>query len=65
MWKTFFIAVGLCLILLGGEGLAVERFRMTRGGEVVPPDWVPWSLLSSGIVVILYTLTIPKRVAAS
>lgn len=64
MWKTFFIAVGVCLVLLGVEGLAVDRFVMSRGGEVTPPDWAPWSLLSSGVVVILYTVTIPKRVGS-
>jgi len=30
--------------------------------EVAPPPWVPWSLLSSGAVVCLYSFTIPRRV---
>ncbi len=29
--------------------------------EVVPPDWAPWSLMSTGAVVCLYSFTIPKR----
>ena len=29
--------------------------------EVKPPDWAPWSLLTGGMVVILYSITIPKR----
>jgi hypothetical protein len=28
--------------------------------EVVPPEWAPWGLLSTGTVVILYSLTLPK-----
>ena len=27
-----------------------------------PPEWAPWSLIASGVVVILYSFTIPKRV---
>jgi hypothetical protein len=33
------------------------------GKEFVPPEWAPWSLLSAGAVVILYSFTIPRRVA--
>lgn len=29
--------------------------------EIRPPDWAPWSLLSSGAVVILYSYSIPRR----
>jgi hypothetical protein len=36
----------------------------TGGKRVIsPPDWAPWSLVSGGIVVILYSITIPRRVA--
>jgi hypothetical protein len=35
----------------------------TSGGELEPPEWAPWSLLSAGAVVILYSFTIPRRVA--
>ncbi|MBX3420630.1 MAG: hypothetical protein KF752_03645 [Pirellulaceae bacterium] len=32
------------------------------GTRVVrPPDWIPWSLIASGAVVILYALTLPRR----
>ncbi len=31
--------------------------------QIVPPPWAPWSLLSSGAVVCLYSFTIPRRVA--
>lgn len=29
--------------------------------ELVPPDWAPWSLLSVGAVVCLYSFTIPQK----
>ena len=29
--------------------------------EVVPPPWAPWSLLSTGAVVCLYSFSIPNR----
>jgi hypothetical protein len=32
--------------------------------ELKPPEWAPWSLMSSGAVVILYSFTLPRRVAA-
>jgi hypothetical protein len=32
--------------------------------EFKPPEWAPWSLLSTGAIVILYSFTLPRRVAA-
>ena len=32
--------------------------------EVVPPPWAPWSLMSTGAVVCLYSFTIPRRAAS-
>jgi hypothetical protein len=26
-----------------------------------PPEWIPWSLVAAGTIVVLYSLTIPKR----
>ncbi len=35
---------------------------MQVGTRVIrPPDWIPWSLIASGTVVILYALTLPRR----
>jgi hypothetical protein len=31
--------------------------------EIKPPEWAPWSLLSGGAVILLYSYTVPKRVA--
>jgi hypothetical protein len=30
--------------------------------EIQPPEWAPWTLISMGAVVMLYSFTIPKRV---
>ena len=29
--------------------------------EIIPPEWAPWSLLSGGAVVMLYSFTIPAK----
>jgi hypothetical protein len=77
MWRAFFLAIGLTLMIFGVECLAVERVVLrihdnppaTPGVEAKegparqysPAPWVPWSLLSSGAVVCLYSFTIPRR----
>lgn len=33
--------------------------------KVTPPPWAPWSLMSTGAVVCLYSFTLPKRVAGN
>ena len=81
MWRAFFLAIGIYMILFGLECLAVERVYLrvhedplpaasafetapTVGPQkqFAPAPWVPWSLLSSGAVVCLYSFTIPRRV---
>ena len=37
------------------------RSRPSRSQGFPPAPWVPWSLLSTGAVVCLYSFTIPKR----
>ena len=80
MWRSFFLAVGIYLMLFGVQCLAVDRVYLrlhddppppgpfqlstaTEGPqkEFDPPPWVPWSLLTGGAVVCLYSFTIPKR----
>jgi hypothetical protein len=72
MWRSFFLAIGVYVCLLGVESLAVEKAILkpdvSRGvqpgvqQEIVPPDWAPWSLIAGGAVVVLYSFTIPQRV---
>ena len=77
MLRSFFLALGISALLLGVECLVIEKAELqgedsaTMAGfarravssyrEVEPPEWAPWSLMSAGAVVILYTITIPKR----
>ena len=77
MWRALFVALGFYCFVLGVECLLVEKVELTnrsegqgvfsrigeavQGREVEPPDWAPWSLMSTGAVTILYSFTIPKR----
>ena len=83
MWRAFFLAIGLYMVLLGGQCLAVQKFtlkfrdqpivqeaqgfldetKVKPGAKkvIVPPPWVPWSLMSTGAVVCLYSFTLPRR----
>lgn len=72
MWRALFLALGFYCCVLGFEALVLEKAVLkpeTKNGqtlaarEVVPPEWAPWSLLAGGAVVVLYSFTIPKRVA--
>ena len=82
MWKSFFLAIGATLCIVGMECLLIERATLTDEAvktrnvsaagtasvdvpgakDVVPPEWAPWSLMSTGMVVILYSFSIPQRV---
>ena len=85
MFRSFLLAVGISLCILGGECLVFEKAVLadkspsasvssvpspfantTLAGtrEIVPPEWAPWSLLSAGAVIILYAITISRRVSA-
>ncbi|PQO29481.1 MULTISPECIES: hypothetical protein [Pirellulaceae] len=64
MWRSLFLAVGITLIIVGAECLVVDSAMMASDGgpkPFTPPDWAPWSMMSSGAIVILYSFTIPKR----
>jgi len=32
-----------------------------RQTEYTPPEWMPWSFLSAGAIVIIYSFTLPQR----
>lgn len=85
MWRAFFLAVGVYLVLLGVQCLGIQKFVLKARGpvaqqppaqtylfapappkvgpqkELVPPPWAPWSLMSTGAVVCLYSFSIPSR----
>ena len=80
MWKSFFLAIGITMCIMGIECLLIERATLTdaavatrnasyngqptqfRSKDVIPPEWAPWSLMSTGAVIILYSFSIPRRV---
>jgi len=76
MWRAFFLAMGVYCCILGAECLAIDKAiigttspaaaqtdgESTGRREIIPPSWAPWSLISTGAVVVLYSFTIPKRV---
>lgn len=35
--------------------------KVPAARTVRPPEWVPWSLVASGAVVVLYAMTLPVR----
>lgn len=71
MWRSLFLALGAYTCLLGVEALALEKAVIKKPIEgkpgqytqedLVPPEWVPWSLMGGGAVVVLYSFTIPRR----
>ncbi len=68
MWRSVFLALGLFSVVLGIESLLIDSALLANHGEaimgsrdVVPPEWAPWSLLSAGAVVILYSFTLPQK----
>ena len=36
---------------------------VNQSRTVRPPKWIPWSLIASGAVVVLYAVTLPRRMA--
>ena len=73
MFRAFFLALGLSTFLLGLECLVLEKAVLKARSnsaveqvavsyrEVRPPEWAPWSLLSGGAVVMLYSFTLPAK----
>ena len=78
MIRAFFLAIGLCIVIAGLECLVVEKaylyeqFQVRAGNffsdpqfgrkEIVPPPWAPFTLIAAGVVVLLYSFSIAKRV---
>ena len=49
----------------GGGAARPSPCRRRRRGpavQVIPAQWWPWSFLSTGAVICLYSFTIPRRV---
>ena len=50
-------------VVIGQTTLGTPPAVVEPPREITPPEWAPWSLLSVGSVVLLYSFTIPQRVA--
>ena len=44
------------------QGTAGEKLQLGPNRVLTPPDWAPWSLMSTGAVVCLYCFTVPRLV---
>ena len=74
MWRAMFLAFGAYTCLLGAQIMAIEKATVKRPNrdnpqgyittEIVPPDWAPWSLMAGGVVVAIYSFTLPKKVGS-
>lgn len=78
MWRALFLALGVYCCIVGAECLAIDKAVLNKSlsekppgagaqaavenREVTPPPWAPWSLISTGAVVVLYSFSIPSRV---
>ena len=101
VWRAFFLALGINLLLLGCQCLVVEKVVLKdpntnvanserlansnpyggsfynasfprsglngslRNRVFKPRDWMPWSLLAAGAVLVIYTVSLPKRAGGS
>ena len=77
MLRAFFLAVGIYALILGLECLVVDKAVLQPSREatasalaqqvapsvreITPGEWAPWSLISGGAVVMLYSFTIPAK----
>lgn len=83
MWRAFFCAIGIMLLILGVECLVIDNATLAAGvveegaanvngmysplpnanaGRIFKPaEWMPWSCLASGAVVVLYSLTLHRN----
>ncbi len=83
MWRAFFSAVGIVLVILGIECLLIDSAVLAAGvvddpmalqqntmfgGQLAstqnrifrPAEWIPWSLLASGAVVLIYAISLRR-----
>jgi hypothetical protein len=69
------VILGVECLIIDSATLAAERPVPAAPGQawfnpepmldpnrvVRPPEWIPWSLLASGAVILLYARTLPQR----
>ena len=64
------LAVESTVLRIHGDPVPVEKkfYQFSQPKETVTkpivfktPDWAPWILMGGGMITILYTFTLPKR----
>ncbi len=87
MWRAFFSAVGIVLLILGLECLVIDQAVLASADRTDeysnqlqtvslfgrsaatrldsrpifrPAEWIPWSLLATGAVTVLYSVSLRK-----
>lgn len=84
MWRAFFSAIGIVLLILGVECLLIDSAvlaagvvddpmplqnaglfgaappQMAANRVFRPAEWIPWSLLASGAVVLIYAVSLRR-----
>jgi len=66
MWRALFLAIGMSLLILGGECVIIHEAAWqaeTGITQISPEDWMPWAFCGAGAVVVLYCFSIPRRVS--
>jgi hypothetical protein len=55
--------MGCFALILGLECMTIESATWAgeKGGAISPPDWAPWTMISTGTVMVLYSFTLPKK----
>ncbi|NLF73073.1 MAG: hypothetical protein GX575_28895 [Candidatus Anammoximicrobium sp.] len=49
-----------------GSVAAMDAYSLNGAGrEIKTEEWMPWSFLATGTVIILYSITLPKRFQAA
>lgn len=69
MWRALFLATGIFIFLVGLECLLIDHATVNRAmadgrsqvDDITPPEWAPWSFMSAGAVVVLYSFTLPQK----
>ena len=74
MFKSISLGVGIFLLLVGVCLHGIDSYKTRRrpvatalatnpieGKQVTPEPWKPWAYTAAGVVAILWTCTLPKR----
>jgi membrane-bound metal-dependent hydrolase YbcI (DUF457 family) len=68
---AFLLAMGICLHCIDDYTVRTHVRATTpfetkielANVKVVPPPWKPWAYIGAGIVLILWTTTLPKKMS--